>query len=169
MADYYGKNITLLFPSFNVEIVCPESLTGTINTVYFKNEKWIEDNYLGYLVNENSWAYGRWKKENDKWQFFIELQSNQNINYVPQMTLNAVDGYWGERVTLVLDKNTEWQLKTLDIKIDHEHCAICCTTIFSEAKYYEAKTVLNNIEYKSLVCLDCYKNHIKLCNVNFIP
>jgi hypothetical protein len=103
------------------------------------------------------------------------------------------DGYWGERAQLVLDNTRNWKRRTFEPSTgawnpasrvmrrpedrtghpaevleprawDHEHCAICGTTI-SQAEGDQHEGFAD--EHGEWVCVSCFEAHVKPKNLAF--
>ncbi len=139
-------------------------LEGFLSSDSFKTEKWIDDGWLGFLRSENQIIYGRWKKHNNKWKFLINLEDlPATSNLQPEKELVVFDGYWGERVELVLDKNIIWNELIYTTKDDHEHCAICWKTV---SEFDNQNYMLG--DNRIAVCLECFQRFVEQSKLDFI-
>jgi hypothetical protein len=139
-------------------------LLGQLSSRQCREQQWIEDRWLGYLQHQERIFYGRRHKAGDLWRFTFE-QGYEEVKLQPGRELIAYDGYWGERVELVLNKEIEWQEAQFKVRgeWDHDHCAICWATISEEV----------NREHrlgggKDAVCLSCFENYIRRKDIGFI-
>jgi hypothetical protein len=64
--------------------------------------------WVGYLFDaEGRHTYGRFLRRSDNYRFYPEEPSDFDL--VVGNTLAYLDGYWGERAALVLDKDLVWE------------------------------------------------------------
>lgn len=156
-----------MFPVFKINQVI-KNLTGTdliggISSDFFEGEKWVDDKWLGFLRLNNSLVYGRWHKQNDDWKFVAESKDNPKLDFFIGQELSLFDGYWGERIELVIDKSLNWKEATYSISNDHDHCFICWATI---SEFENREYMLGNDRVG--VCLNCFKNYIEQDSFDFI-
>jgi hypothetical protein len=158
------QNTIACFPVFTVREVSDSQLKGSLNiTTYqtaYQTENWIADNCIGFLMKDGVWLYGRWHLKDDEWIFNIKESLGEKISLKAAMQLYALDGYWGDRIKLVLDKSIQWKLQTYNQKDDHDHCSICCKTIAEGMKY--------RLGDKTPLCVNCYENYVKIGSLEFI-
>ena len=156
-----------MFPKFSINKVFKieekVELVGTVSSDSFKNEKWIEDKWLGFLRKNNLFIYGRWHKQDENWKFVIKPEDTLGINFFEGEELDAIDGYWGERVELIFDENICWKEANYKAQNDHNHCFFCWATI-SEVE--NKKYMLANERIG--VCMSCYENYVIPKNLDFI-
>ena len=82
---------------------------GILSSDSSKDEKWVDDNRLGYLKDGGLMPYGRWHKDNDRWKFLAQVEDASNAALDVGREVTVFDGYWGERVGLVSNKGIEWK------------------------------------------------------------
>lgn len=157
-----------MYPKFTIREIQDDQgrieLLGQPSSTQCDEQKWIDDHCLGYLQHQEHLFYGRWHKAGDLWRFVFE-EVYEELGLQPGQELVAYDGYWGERVELVLNENIDWrevQFKARSQR-DHDHCAICWATISEE----------ENREYRlgdgrNAVCPNCFENHIQRKDIGFI-
>ena len=132
-----------------------------INTIECVGQKWIDDNYIGYLKIGNQLISGRWHFVDDKtWKFDIN-EKFENLPFSSGDTIECIDGYYGERAEIIFNSNIKWEKQIFDDTNDHDHCAICWTTIYPEKEYMSSGAEDN-------VCLDCYDNYVRPKSLSFI-
>ncbi|MCP3929739.1 MAG: hypothetical protein GY705_11630 [Bacteroidetes bacterium] len=141
-------------------------LSGTLDRIKQGKENWIGDCFIGSLMKGKIIAFGRWfKKENDVWEFHFDKEEKGKLHLEANESIYAIDGYWGERAEITLDETIEWKkcLFFTEGNWDHEHCAICWSTI-SENENQEY-FIGNN---KHPICIECYRNHIQPRDISYI-
>jgi hypothetical protein len=156
-----------MYPEFKiVEVNSPKSLLGDIDRLKQGEEVWIEGNYLGYLLKESILVYGRWIKIKNRWRFTFNEGEGNKCDFIVNDTVSAIDGYWGERMELVIDPSYSWKLKQFQARKewDHDHCEICWAKI-SETENKEHHCSNDNHP----VCNQCYDQHVLKKDVSFVP
>ena len=155
------------FPTFNViERRANDdgvSLFGTVSSTQFGNATWIGDRYLGFLKHGDVLIHGRWHMHGERWQFRVD--ASETNEQVPAGNLfQILDGYWGQRAKLVLDRNIVWRPEQWQDQDDHDHCAICWATISSSGNqaHFAAPT-------GERVCNACYDAYVHTRALAFIP
>ena len=155
------------FPTFNVvERRASDngvSLFGAVSSTQFGNETWIGDLYLAFLKSGDLLVYGRWHIDGERWQFTVD--ASKTSEHIPaDNSFQILDGYWGERAELVLDRNIVWRRELWQAQDDHDHCAICWETISSieNQTHFAAST-------GERVCNACYEAYVSRRALTFIP
>ena len=157
-----------MFPKFTIIKVESNSkaVIGKLDRIFQGKEKWIDDNYIGALLNGSVIAFGRWFKEKSFWRFQFNADDSNKLSLNTGATVYAIDGYWGERIEIVYSTQIDWKKEIFKSKKnwDHEHCAICWAKIseFENTEYY-----LGGGSYP--VCKKCYKNYVLLKVISFVP
>lgn len=154
------------FPTFTPESICEvdhkTELIGSVSSEDYLGQNWIGDRWIGYIGLEGEPPIeGRWFPENGIWRFVSE--NPKSLDFQMGKPLQLYDGYWGERVYIVLAKLT-WAEEQFVVKKewDHDHCGICWATIAPAApKYFRSSE-------QDIVCPNCYKNYVLLCSLSFI-
>lgn len=175
------------FRILEVEHKDPADYRGLFDCTLRLGEGW-----HGYLVNESdAAAKGRFFSFHSakRTSVFRPLASTETSSLKVGRSYTYVDGYWGERVELVLDTSESWsrtqfvprlyQLGRRFLSLpagqappspdwvlatwDHEHCEICCETIGQLAQPfgYESNT-------GKWVCEKCYSDYVEPRSVSFI-
>lgn len=160
-----------MYPKFKIQKIKEEDgsiiVSGTLDRTSQGKEKWIDDGWVGSLMKESTVAFGRWfKKADDIWEFRFDEEEKNKLELKPNELIEVLDGYWGERAEITLDKSIQWkesEFKT-EGNWDHEHCAICWEKI---AEYENQTFYLGNNRHP--VCVSCYKRHIQVHDLSFIP
>lgn len=156
-----------MYPTFKITEIIDNpnglEIKGNLSSVTYKNEKWIDNDWLGFVKDGNSMIYGRWKEDDSDWKFFVKQEDILESNLQVGKEVIVFDGYWGERVEITIDKNINWQESIYTTKDNHDHCFICWKTI---SKFENQKFMLG--DYRIKVCLECYKQFIKPSNLDFI-
>ena len=127
------------------------------------SETWVADQYLGFLKHGDSLFPGRWHSAGENWKFALD-KSQTNEALPASDEFQILDGYWGERVELVLNTNVAWQPERWEVQDDHDHCAICWATISSieNQTHFAAST-------GERVCNACYEGYVRTRALTFIP
>ena len=155
-----------MYPTFKVTEILknPDGLeiTGNLSSIYYKNEKWVDDKWLGFLKDGNIMIYGRWKESDDNWKFFVKPEDILKSNLEVGKEYIVFEGYWGERVEIVIDENINWQKVVYTSKDNHDHCFICWKTI---SEFVNQNYMFGD---QTIVCLECYEKFVKQCSFDFI-
>ena len=138
-------------------------LVGSVSSEYCKNEKWLDDNWLGYLKDDESIFHGRWRSENDQWKFLVDLEDARGMDFNENQNFTVFDGYWGERVELVTNRNIQWQNAFYQEEGNHDHCAICWATLSERENQKHMRG-----DGEVAVCLSCFESYIKPRSFGFI-
>lgn len=98
-------------PQFTVLEICDDddvvSVRGRLTSVHGAHERWIKENWLGYLVNDTNFTKGRLYEADELWKFEIfKPEDNLKILTIGD-TIAAVDGYWGRQAWMVLSPELE--------------------------------------------------------------
>lgn len=155
----------------------------------------IGENWAGYLFTlDGNFIYGRFKdidEENNSCVFILNNEEESSQITIAQK-LFYLDGYYGDKAELVLNKKINWNKQTFEAtdavevksgilrKVtqndlekdnrtissgwDHEHCEICMATIGNCGE----PTGYRN-QRDEWVCRECYLNYIEKRDVSFIP
>jgi hypothetical protein len=158
-----------MFPTFKInEVTNTENsleLTGRISSDSFNGHKWVDDKWVGSLKVNDSIVFGRWHKQNNDWKFAVDQEDSSKADFYVGQEVALIDGYWGERVELVVDKSINWKEATFSAteRNNHDHCLICWATIseFENKRYMLANE-------RVAVCLNCFENYIKQNSFDFI-
>lgn len=152
----------MTFPRFHIIRRDVGEVLGSVTALTFGNETWVGDCFIGCLMSDGKFIFGRWHKREDSWAFIPDDPPMIEI-LRPDTDWAILDGYWGERAELVFDANRNWQ-KALYQECDHDHCAICCQTIGEGG---QAEGYLSHDE--TWICCGCYESYVKPRSLNFIP
>jgi hypothetical protein len=158
-----------MFPTFKInQVIKAEKgveLTGSISSDSFNGHKWVDDKWGGSLRVNNSIVFGRWHKQNSDWKFIVDPKDPIKVDFSAGQEVELIDGYWGERVELVIDKSIEWKKDTYlaTDKSDHDHCFFCWATI---AEFENRQYMLAN--NREVVCLHCFKTYVENGSFDFI-
>ena len=158
-----------MFPEFKIKAISKTDkgmeLIGNISSNEFDGEKWIDDKWLGFLKENSSLFYGRWHKHNNNWKFVVSNEELLKTDFYEGQVFSAIDGYWGERIELIIDKNITWRETVYKFTADdnHEHCFFCWVIIteYENNKYMLANELI-------AVCLVCYETYVKKESFDFI-
>jgi len=155
-----------LLPTFRIvrvldsEPVCFEGIFG--EDVVVKRGWW------GYLITHDFVLIeGKWKSADQSTRMAsfapIDAASSQSIK--PGELYRFIDGYWGERVALVLDRSQTWTRNEYKAKNagDHEHCAICWKAISQDVERFGYVSSGNK-----WICDRCYEEYVRPCRISFL-
>jgi len=157
-----------MFPEFKIVSIdaLNKSVIGSLNRTEQGSEHWIDENWIGSLLQGTTIAFGRWFKEDSLWRFAFDEKDWGKLSLSPRVVVYALDGYWGERVELVYDKGISWQKAHFVIAdgVDHVHCDICWATISEDEnrEYYKGGQ-------NYAVCKECYTESVGPKRLNFVP
>jgi hypothetical protein len=158
-----------MFPTFKINKVIKAEkgieLTGSISSDSFNGHKWVDDKWVGSLRINDSMVFGRWHKQNSDWKFVVDSEDNSKSDFSVGQEVELIDGYWGERVELVIDKSIKWKETAFSEKGSntHDHCFFCWATI---AEIENRQYLLAN--ERLAVCLNCFENYVRKGNFDFI-
>ena len=167
----------------------PGAVVGSVTAMGYGRETWVGAGWIGYLKSEDDHLIrGRWRQRGELWAF--EPDEERDVQAIrAQQHWVILDGYWGERAELVLDRNRQWRKVRFEptdaIKLegrttqgtqpelsdreivesgwDHEHCAICWETIGTGE---HATGYLSPPE--TWVCHTCYGEFVERRSLGFI-
>ena len=152
----------MTFPRFHIIRRDVGEILGSVTALTFGNETWVGNGFIGCLMADNKFVFGRWHTRGDSWAF-IPDDSGVIEMLRPDTEWVVLDGYWGERAELVLDANRKWQ-KALYEESDHDHCAICWQTLGQGGQpdgYVD--------EDVTWICSRCYESFVEPRSLDFIP
>lgn len=156
-----------MFPKYKIVKIEDngQSVVGNLNRTNQGKEKWIDKNYVGSLLKGHDIAFGRWFKEDDLWRFRFDENESEKLSLVIGELVYAVDGYWGERIELVYNKNLSWanSIFKAEGNWDHDHCLICWGSISEQEN---TNYFIGNKKHS--VCAECYENHVKATDISFV-
>lgn len=164
---------TFDFPTFRInQVVNTEKvleLLGVISSDSWKSHKWVDDKWIGSLRVRDSVVFGRWQKQDSNWKFAVNREDITKADFVVGQLVELIDGYWGERVELVIDKSILWERTEFieSSKNTHDHCFFCWATI-SESENTE-HMVANERETVCLNCFDIYVNEGSFDFIQYPP
>ncbi len=183
------------FPKFLIMEIREEdeaAILGSLTTTEYGDQTWIKDGWAGCLIRKGVAIYGRWRARDQQWAFIPENHKALD-SFKSGEQWDAIDGYWGERAEIVLDKSrlwrkvrfepsdavefsdgkTRWRTKAPGPKPgewklvkggwSHEHCAIQWETID------ERQPVAYFSEPDIWVCEECFNRFILPRSLSFIP
>ncbi len=103
--------------------------------------------------------------QNDKWSFFLNKNEILKINFEVGEKYTVFDGYWGEKLELVLDEDRKWQKHRFVAteKFTHDHCFFCWITICE----IENQNFMSDGEGQN-VCMKCFKHFVKEKSLEFM-
>ena len=150
------------FPTFNVIERRTDELVGSVSSTKLGGETWVADRYLGFLKHGDSLFPGRWHCAGENWRFALD-KSQVNEALPVSEEFQILDGYWGERVELVLNRRIIWRADHWTLPDNHDHCAICSATIAvaENQNHFVATT-------RERVCRSCYEAYVSERALNFI-
>jgi hypothetical protein len=154
------------FPTFHLSeqrmVDGKVALLGSVSSTEAAGNTWVADRYLGYLKHGDLMFYGRWHYADDIWKFVFD--KSQDISALADVEVfEILDGYWGERAELVLNRAVSWRPDRWTKTDDHDHCGICWATIAvaQNENHFLATT-------RQRVCAPCYQAYVRLRALDFI-
>jgi hypothetical protein len=178
-------------PEFVVTSVEPGEVVGSLSATSHAGESWVADGWWGYLVSGTTAVEGRWHARGEAWAFRVE--DPEPPAFSPSQVWRVYDGYWGERVALVLGDRS-WERTafepsdglrlTFDGNVfmrralpgeavegelvpgawNHEHCDICWETIGANGQAVGYRSAA-----EEWVCETCYRGYVEPKSLGFIP
>src|SRR5258707_171182 len=154
------------FPTFDVTEQRMDDgkavLLGSVSSTEAAGNTWVADRYLGYLKHGDSMVYGRWHSADDIWKFVVDKSQNTSA-LADANEFEILDGYWGERAELVLNRGITWRPDRWTKTDDHDHCGICWATIAvtQNENHFLATT-------GQRVCASCYQAYVRPRALDFI-
>lgn len=138
-----------------------QMLSGQLSSTGRDNHKWIDDKWVGFLVDSNRFIYGRWFRRDDEWLFRPEEPTDgfaEGRDYI------AIDGYWGERIELMFPPFT-WNpiIFVTKERSSHDHCFYCWATISDEENTAHMKSNRGEV-----ACMDCFDRFVVAKSLDFI-
>ncbi len=145
--------------------------------------QWVGEGHIAYLyLDANKPVEGKFCNvdESTKSVSFAFKHPDSATKIIRDESIPYFDGYWEERALIVFDQNLVWEECTFKprdaIKTyhdgrtdeipggwDHEHCDICWATISQKENQVFMKSSQGDC-----VCLNCFTNHVKAKNIDFI-
>jgi hypothetical protein len=156
--------MSTVFPVFHgTSIEAWGAVLGSVTRTSQGSETWVADQWLGFLKAGTEFIPGRWHRQSDLWAFApADRHDVDRIRARPGW--DVLDGYWGERAKLVLDRTHAWRKARVTEDTDHEHCAICSEKVGVGGQpegYVNAQEVW--------VCEQCYTKFVEPGSLDFIP
>jgi hypothetical protein len=185
-----------MFPEFTVATPTSErtgGVIGTVSRIEHGAETWVGDNWVGYLFSGTTLIPGRWHDRAGSWEFRPD-RADEVDHVQGHHTWAVLDGYWGMRAELVIDRNRRWRRLMFESRDaveqstpggrilrpsgkaealgenvlkggwDHEHCAICWDKIGHGG---EPDGYVD--ETGEWVCAGCYTHYVSPGSLAFIP
>lgn len=183
-----------MVPVFRVSDVDPgetSRVLGAVTRTTYGRETWVGDGWIGFLRGGATVIAGCWLQRIDLWVFVPD--NPDDVEPIrARIEWEVFDGYWGERVEIVLDSTRQWHKARFQptgavrfrgpdgvwlgevadsdneglVKDgwDHEHCAICWKTIAltSQPEGYVS-------EQGNWVCESCYTSFVEPGSLAFMP
>lgn len=163
-----------------------DSTEGEFLTARAPSGEWIGERWSIFVLAPDRFR-GCWVEidsvDRKCWLVSLRLEDPPQTNFVEVgSTYEYLDGYWGDRAELVLDRSREWKLKTFVPKDsvryardgtkthvpggwDHEHCYVCQKTIshigeVDREGYVDQEDVW--------VCCHCYEQYVTPRSLAFV-
>jgi hypothetical protein len=138
----------------------PFRLLGTLSTTKFRADTWVKDDWVTDLRVGNIVLSGFWRRSTSDW-IFTPTAEDAARRLGDHRDFQVFDGYWGERVSIVLDESLSWQRAEIADVSDHSHCGICWATISSDenSSHYAAEG--------RVLCESCHDAHIRRRSLDF--
>ena len=104
---------TLNFPTFEINQLGNTEkgleLIGVISSDTWGGQKWVDDKWIGSLRVADSVVFGRWHRRGAHWGFAVDREDNPIVEFFKGQEVELIDGYWGERVGLVINGSIVWE------------------------------------------------------------
>jgi hypothetical protein len=138
-----------------------QTLAGSLSSTMHERHPWINDRWVGFLVDSERFIYGRWYKKDDEWVFRPERSAE---DLVEGRVYIAIDGHWGERIELMFPPFF-WSEANFGSEgsHSHDHCFYCWKTI-SE---HENKQHMKSSRGES-ACNSCFREYVQARCLDFI-
>lgn len=155
-----------LFPVFRIiagaEPASASGLLGVVSSTQLGGETWVGDGCLGYLKCGNSLVLGRWHRRGERWEFVPgRLEHLAPLRGVTEF--EVLDGYWGERAELVLDRALAWTHDEWSTEGDHDHCAVCWAAISrTENRGHFVSSS------RQRICEPCHRDYVSTRSLGFV-
>ena len=134
---------------------------GSVSAIEVYDETWVADGYLGYLLRDEMVIYGRWRVTEEGWGF----QPKAPTLVALPTDFEVLDSYWGDRADLVLGtRPADWSPERWDDPADHDHCAICWSTIGISGD----RNFFRNAHHDDFCCVRCYNAYVLPRKLDFI-
>src|SRR5437899_4102055 len=106
-----------MLPQFRVSEYGPMEarvVAGSVTATTHGGETWVGEGWIGYLkADGDHLVRGRWRQRGQLWAFEPDDEEDvQAIRTQPQWMI--LDGYWGARAELVLDRDRQWRKAPFD-------------------------------------------------------
>ena len=166
------------------------AVLGVVSSTRHGHETWVGDGWVGYLTDGASLIPGRWSGRAERWSFAPD--SSEHLDAIRgRREWSVLDGYWGERAALVLDRHRQWLRARFEprdavqfegnggVRLpeaaageegaaitggwDHEHCAICWQTLGPSG---QPDGWLNRP--RTWVCDRCYVEFVSTRSLGFV-
>jgi hypothetical protein len=155
-------------PHFKVNKIVTDSegtrLIGTLNTIKYGRERWIDEDWIGYLRVDSVFIKGRWNRIGELWAFSISNHIDAE-RIKGQFVFDVFHGYWGGRAEIALNEDRQWERTVFQTvgNCDHYHCEICSAKIWEREnrEYMHSNDNLN-------ICLSCYERAVVPHSLEFI-
>ena len=149
-----------MIPIFKINDVTAESAFGTLTSTRMGKELWIADNRVGDLFNGSVTIYGRWSESEQGWRFTPEMgDTTQQLE--AGTSWFAYDGYWGERVALLIASRGRWVPLTWDAPGEHDHCNICWRKLSMDEEIHYWRCEI------WVLCASCHQIHEENFSLDF--
>ena len=149
-------------PTFRVSktLTEPIRLLSTLSSTKYGADRWVEDGWVTALRAGNLILSGWWSRSEDDWVFHPTAEDAARL-LGDHRDFQVFDGYWGERISIVLDESLSWHQAEAGDVLDHDHCRICWAAISSGE---------NRIHYaaeSNVICVPCHDAHIRGRSLDF--
>lgn len=147
-------------PSFEITSLSENGAHGR-----FVAETGIEAGNLGYLFSDSGISvFGRFVEVDPQTGQAVFRPKDSTITLL-KSSYRYADGYWGERVALILDKSRLWTRKEFKThgNWDHEHCSICWEEVSEHAQPFGYSD-----QNDHWVCEKCYSSCVESKVLGFI-
>ena len=158
----------------------------------FDPSPWIGEGWIGWVFSDEDRRAipGRFREVNayEATCVFVPDDANELCHLSSGTSLRYLDGYWGDRAELVLNKELRWSARVFEasdaVRIgsrvrkrdaletgegtivpggwNHEHCEICWATLGPGTRM-----VTNQRD--EIICVSCHEGYVATGSLEFVP
>ncbi len=136
-------------------------LVGRVSAQTVGEETWVGDRHLGYLLDGEALTPGRWQRVGGDWGF-MPAAGHADSSRPDVAKYSVLDSYWGQLAGIVLDRTDRWTPATWSDPVDHDHCALCWTTIDAGNPQHWRNAA------GRVVCPGCHERYVEAGSLDLI-
>ncbi len=133
----------------------------------FDKQPIVKENWLVDLIEaqNNIFVHGRCIKiDNENLTAKFRTKDNMSGSLLGK-SMSVIDGYWGERIMLVLDTTMKWEKSEVTKQEDHEHCHICMGKIGNGGERNTGWTGQGRFYW---ICFECFGEYFETKSIEFV-